>query len=316
MNRHQNLLTFFALILAFFACEKPRKNDKNEERLPSGVIFQILERNPKGEKLKEGEYAMIHLISKLDTFEVDNSYKRALLDSSLRNGFSIPVKGEKGLPTEVLPFLQIGDSVKIKVSLDTLVKKYPFFDQFAQEMQRQGKKNVYFEYWVKITGKKTKEQVQKDAQLAEQRQQENLKKKEAEEESKLEAYIKENKLEMQKTASGLYYKITKTAPENPQAKAYDTVYVHYTGKFLDGKVFDSSLNRKEPLQFVLGMGSVIKGWDEGIALLRKGEKAQLLIPSKLAYGAMGGGETIPPFSTLLFEVELIDIKPNKNLNQK
>lgn len=316
MNRNQNLLTFLVLIFAIFACEKPRENDKNEYKLPSGVIFQILERNPKAEKLKEGEYAMMHLISKVDTIEVDNSYQRALTDTSFRNGFPVLIKVEKGMPTEVLPFLQVGDSLKIKVSLDTLVKRYPYFDQFAQEMQTKGKKNVYFEYWVRITGKKTKEQIQKEAQLAEQKQQENLKKKELEEERKLEAYIKENKLEMQKTASGLYYKITKTAPENPQAKAYDTVYVHYTGKFLDGKVFDSSLNRKEPLQFVLGMGNVIKGWDEGIALLRKGEKAQLLIPSKLAYGTMGAGETIPPFSTLLFEVELIDIKPNKNLNQK
>ncbi len=315
MSHSQNLLTLLLLIFAFFACEKPRKNDKNEERLPSGVIFQILERNPKGEKLKEGEYAMIHLISKVDTIEMDNTYKRALVDTSVKNGFSLLIKPERGMPTEVLPFLQVGDSVKIKVSMDTLVKRYPFFDQFAQEMQMRGKKNVYFEYWVRITGKKTKEQIQKEAQLAEQKEQENIKKKEAEEENKLEAYIKENKLEMQKTASGLYYKIIKTAPDNPQAKAYDTVYVHYTGKFLDGKVFDSSLNRNEPLQFVLGIGSVIKGWDEGIALLRKGEKAQLLIPSKLAYGAMGGG-TIPPFSTLLFEVELVDIKPNNNPNQK
>lgn len=315
MNRIQNLLILFVLIFAFFTCEKPRKNDKNEERLPSGVIFQILERNPKGEKLKEGDYAIMHLISKIDTLEIDNTYKRASVDTSLKNGFSLLIKSEKGMPTEVLPFLQVGDSVKIKVSMDTLVKRYPFFDQIAQEIQMKGKKNVYFEYWVRITGKKTKEQIQKEAQLAEQRQQENLKKKEAEEESKLEAYIKENKLEMQKTVSGLYYKITKVAPENPQAKAYDTVYVHYIGKFLDGKVFDSSFNRNEPLQFVLGTGSVIKGWDEGIALLRKGEKAQLLIPSKLAYGAMGGG-TIPPFSTLLFEVELVDIKPNKNPNRK
>jgi FKBP-type peptidyl-prolyl cis-trans isomerase len=305
-------LTIFVLVVSLFAllaCEKPRRTASNEEKLPSGVIFQILERNPKGEKLMEGEYAMMHLISKVDTIEVDNTYKRAKIDTNFRKGFSVLVKPEKGMPTEVLPFLQVGDSVKIKISLDTLVKRYPFFDQFAQELK--GKKNVFFEYWVRITGKKTKEQVQKEAQEAEKRQQEDLKKKEAEELTKLEAYIKENKLDLQKTASGLYYKITKTAPQNPQAQKYDTVYVHYTGKLLDGKVFDSSLSRNEPFQFVLGMGSVIKGWDEGIALLRKGEKAQLLIPSNLGYGAMGGGSVIPPFATLFFEVELIDIKPNK-----
>ncbi|MCS6796434.1 MAG: FKBP-type peptidyl-prolyl cis-trans isomerase [Raineya sp.] len=312
--KHLNFYSVLMSFLIFFACEKPRKTENKEEKLPSGVIFQIINRNPNGEKLKEGDFVQMHLISKVDTIEVDNTYQRAKIDTNFRNGFTLQVKTEKGMPTEVLPFLQVGDSVKIKISLDTLVRRYPYFDQFAQQLQ--GKKNVFFEYFVKVTGRKTKQQVQKEQQEAERKQQENLKKKEDEEIAKLEAYLKENKLDMQKTASGLYYKITKNAPNNPQAKPYDTVVVHYTGKFLDGKVFDSSLNRNEPFQFVLGMGSVIKGWDEGIALLRKGEKAQLLIPSKLGYGAMGAGSTIPPFSTLLFEVELLDIKPNKEANKK
>lgn len=303
---------YFYLIanLLLTACEKPRKTENKEEKLPSGVIFQVLERNPKAEKLKIGEYALLHLISKVDTIEVDNTYKTALVDTNFKNGFLILVQPDRGMPTEVLPFLQVGDSVKIKVSLDTLVKRYPYFDQFYQNQK--DKKNLFFEYWLRVTGKKTKEQVQKEIQEAEKRRLEEQKNKEAEELKKLEAYIQENKLEVQKTSSGLYYRITKKVPENPQAKKYDTVFVHYTGRFLDGKVFDSSINRGEPFQFVLGMGNVIKGWDEGIALLRKGEKAQLLIPSTLGYGPMGAGTTIPPYSSLIFEVELVDIKPYKD----
>lgn len=111
-----------------------------------------------------------------------------------------------------------------------------------------------------------------------------------------------------KTASGLEY-IEIKAGTGKQAEAGKTVSVHYTGKFQNGKVFDSSVTRGEPLTFPLGRGRVIKGWDEGIALMKVGGKAQLIIPPDLAYGERGaGGGVIPPNATLLFEVELVDVK--------
>ena len=110
-----------------------------------------------------------------------------------------------------------------------------------------------------------------------------------------------------KTASGLEYTETE-AGAGVQAVAGKTVKVHYTGKFPDGKVFDSSVSRGEPLEFVLGQGRVIKGWDEGIALMKVGGKAQLTIPSHLAYGERGAGGVIPPNATLVFDVELVEVK--------
>lgn len=86
------------------------------------------------------------------------------------------------------------------------------------------------------------------------------------------------------------------------------VTVHYTGKLTNGKVFDSSVSRGQPFQFKVGVGMVIKGWDEGVTQLRKGEKAMITCPPEYAYGSRGAGGVIPPNATLIFEVEVIDFK--------
>ena len=110
-----------------------------------------------------------------------------------------------------------------------------------------------------------------------------------------------------KTASGLEF-IEVQQGAGAQALKGKTVSVHYTGKFPDGKVFDSSYQRGDPIEFPLGKGAVIKGWDEGIAMMKVGGKAQLIIPPHLAYGERGAGGVIPPNATLVFDVELVEVK--------
>ena len=110
-----------------------------------------------------------------------------------------------------------------------------------------------------------------------------------------------------KTESGLRYKIIQKG-EGAQAEKGKTVSVHYKGSLTDGTVFDSSYKRNQPIDFPLGMGQVIPGWDEGIALLKIGDKARFVIPPSLGYGAHGAGGVIPPNATLVFDVELVGVK--------
>lgn len=109
------------------------------------------------------------------------------------------------------------------------------------------------------------------------------------------------------TPSGLTYLITKKGTGRP-LKAGDTVVLNYTGTLTNGVKFDSSYDHNEPLEFKLGAGRVIKGWDEGVAKLRTGDHAILVIPGKLAYGPKGIPNVIPPDATLIFMIEVIEVK--------
>ncbi|MES2621587.1 MAG: peptidylprolyl isomerase [Bacteroidota bacterium] len=122
-----------------------------------------------------------------------------------------------------------------------------------------------------------------------------------------EEYIKANNLKAQKTASGLYY-VVEEEGKGAKAVAGKNVEVHYTGTLTDGSKFDSSRDRGQPLPFTLGQGQVIKGWDEGIALMSVGSKYKLIIPANLGYGANGAGGVIPPNATLVFDTELMGVK--------
>ena len=161
-------------------------------------------------------------------------------------------------------------------------------------------------YEVEILDVKTKAEYDKeqaDFKKSEQMKSDTLK---TAEPLLLEKYLKDNKITVKPRPSGLYY-IPVLEGTGPKAEAGKTVKVHYTGKLLDGKVFDSSRERKNPIEFMLGRSQVIKGWDEGISLMKQGGKATLIIPSAIGYSDRDMG-VIPPYSTLVFEVELVEVK--------
>lgn len=129
----------------------------------------------------------------------------------------------------------------------------------------------------------------------------------AAEKAEAEAKMEQLAAGFDKTESGLRYKMIQKG-NGKKAENGKVVSVHYSGQLENGKVFDSSYTRKKPIEFPLGRGNVIEGWDEGIALLQVGDKARFVIPSHLGYGSRGAGGAIPPNATLIFDVELMDVK--------
>ena len=129
----------------------------------------------------------------------------------------------------------------------------------------------------------------------------------AEEKAAAESELDKLASGFEKTESGLRYQIIQKG-DGVKAEKGKTVSVHYKGQLPDGTVFDSSYKRNQPIDFPLGRGQVIQGWDEGVQLLKVGDKARFVIPSDLGYGARGAGGVIPPNATLIFDVELMDVK--------
>ena len=128
----------------------------------------------------------------------------------------------------------------------------------------------------------------------------------AAEKAKQDAELDKVAAGFESTASGLRYKMIQKG-NGAKAEKGKQVSVHYEGSLLSGDVFDSSYKRNSPIDFQLGIGQVIPGWDEGISLLKVGDKARFVIPSDLAYGSAGAGGVIPPNATLIFDVELMNV---------
>ncbi|MBL7718675.1 MAG: FKBP-type peptidyl-prolyl cis-trans isomerase [Flavipsychrobacter sp.] len=270
------------------ACTAAQAQDKGFTMLPSGLQYNLVKDAPGDKKAKSGDYVLMHLQRK--------SADTLLFDSrTLNNNEPVPYPianvAFAGDPVEALMMVTPGDSIVIRVPVDSLRKnniQYPY---------------TGLDMYIKVVDIKTKTEMEEEAK----------KKAEAQKgiDDKLIAdYLKKNKIKAKKTESGLYYSITKPG-EGEVIKAGQTAHVMYVGKLLDGTIFDANMGadakHTDPLQVRVGQGMVIKGWDEGLLLLKKGEKATFYIPSPMAYGPQSPSPAIPANSVLVFDVEITNV---------
>jgi FKBP-type peptidyl-prolyl cis-trans isomerase len=275
------------------------------QRTTRGAQYQIFTNNT-GDKIKLNDVITFQFIQKTD--------KDSVLFSTYTAGHPVQVQivpsQNVGDLMEIFPLLTAKDSALVKVPTDSIFvgheeQRPPFFP-----------KGSYLTFILKI------ERVQSlnDA-IAERNA--AIEKIKAAESTDAAKYIADHNLQLTTTASGLKYVITTPSTKRKALKG-DTLMVNYIGHGLDDKVFDTSVESAakasgtfqegrpyEPLEVIVGAGRVIPGWDEGLLLLNEGSKATFVIPSNLAYGAQGQGE-IKPYSTLVFDVELVKIKPIKH----
>jgi FKBP-type peptidyl-prolyl cis-trans isomerase FkpA len=261
----------------------------------NGLKYQIHEQSDNERKGKVGDILTMHLtlLNNKDSVLRDTHKEGAPFQMLLQ------VPPFKGSYEEGLTMLSKGDSATFYVSADSL------FTRAMQPLPPGVEKGSDIGIAVKVMNIQTEDEYKK-SQAA------DFEKQKAIDAKIVDDYVAKNGLagKGQKSPSGLF-SVTTQPGSGPTPKPGDVVLVHYTGKLLNGKVFDSSLTNPQsggkPVQLQIGVGMVIPGWDEGVMKMHKGEKATLVIPSTLAYGPRGN-QGIAPNSVLTFDIELVDIQ--------
>ncbi len=270
-----------------------------EVKKVKGIEYKILKDVP-GPNAKVGDMIEFHILAKCDTLTLGDSRRD-------NNGKPVPMQVQETTDVaqfqSVFPFLSAGDSAVVTISCDTMLavikKTNPNQSQLPPWLKAGNKVTVT----ISMVSVKSKEQAEADAKAASSKQA-------AEEDKALQDYFTKNNLKPTKTASGLYYIISKEGT-GANIAAGQMVSMNYTGKLLNGTTFDSNLDsafkHKELFKFPVGAHQVIPGWDEGVMLLKKGSKATLFVVSPLAYGDRAMGPLLPANSTLMFDVEVVDV---------
>ena len=293
MNKLTLLATILLAGIVMFttSCDGGSKSNLNDyNQTESGLLYKIHINGEGTTSPQEGDF--------LDVIMVYGTEDSVLFDSRTlptQEQMSVPMMASvfKGDIYEGLALMKQGDSATFALNADSVWLKL-----FRMPAPPPGLDSLdYLYFHVQLNEILTKEEMQarKDAELREM------------EEGELAArteYLEANYPDAVPTESGLYYVRTKKGSGKKPVPGQN-ITVHYTGTLLDGTKFDSSVDRGTPYSFPLGKGRVIKGWDEGIALMQKGEKGVLIVPSDLGYGPRGS-RSIAPFATLIFEVELVD----------
>ena len=297
MSKLTKLVSTMAITTAvvLVACKSNNSEYEGYTKNENGLYYKLINHDEKGVTPKVGDGISISYkftLTKNDSVILDS--KKFSQDPSGKMDLPMFQSSFKGSLEDGILMLAKGDSASFILSADSFYLK----TQRAKELPAFIKPGDKLTINVKLYDVKSKEQVQQE-RMAEMQQLA------AQEKMKIDAYIVQNKITTQPTASGMYI-VEKVKGKGKKIQKGDIAQVHYKGMFVDGKVFDSSEGR-EPLSLPAGGGQVIPGWDEAILTMTEGTKAQLIIPSNLAYGPQGM-QSIPPFCPLVFEIEIVSVK--------
>lgn len=268
-----------------------------------GLMYRIIEDKAGDVHPQIGDYLQFHAKIKIGDSVVTNSYE-------VGDGSPFPfVMNEvpyKAYFTYGFKLLTVGDSAIFYTPVDTM-RTYQQFDTWVKDTDT-------ITYEVRLVSIQSKADFEAD----QKRKMDSMKRvmdsmnaiQIGDDDKSLQDYFAKNNIKPKKTDLGVYYTIQK-AGSGDNIKSGQAASVKYTGMLIDGTKFDSnvdpSFGHTDPFQLIVGQGQVIKGWDDGLQMLKKGSKARLYIPSALGYGAMGSGDRIPPNANLIFDVEILDV---------
>ena len=298
MNKITMLLSS-ALFVGLFSCNKSEFDGFTKAE--NGLHYQFFTQDENGVKAVEGDGVSIKIVYSLKRTPNDSVLFDSKLNSEDGTGtvrYILPKSSFPGSLEDAITMMAKNDSAAFIISADSFFLKTNKM-QALPPFAKPGDKLL-------VTIKMMEIKTKKDLDENQKKQEAEIAKMGEAEKPKLDQYLMENKITTVPTASGLIFIETQKGKGSAHPKATDEVTVHYTGTLLDGTKFDSSVDRGQPATFPLSQ--VIPGWTEAIQLMTKGSKAKLVIPSNLGYGPRGAGGQIPPFSSLIFEVELLDFK--------
>ena len=267
-----------AALTLLFSC------GKKFETLDNGVKYKILSHDENAKPIGKGDLVLVNLILKTE-------HDSIILETFTKNTPRY-IPFEEPVLSQVFSVLSKGDSLELLVNADTL-----FMKSFGMPKPANIKNGENIHFTMKIVESLD----QKEILRKRNDQQKELMIKDSIGVTKLLSTL----TDVKQTPSGLRYVVEKST-SGKQPKSGDKLTVKYKGTLLSGEVFDATKEGGDPLVFTVGLGQVIKGWDEALLLMHEGEKYKLIIPPGLAYGD-GGQGPIPPMSTLVFEVELIKV---------
>lgn len=293
----KQLLIISGILALAVSCKQPKF--KGYEQTDNNLYYKFFVKNDTTISPQVGDgIAIRYIIKKQSNDSLIVNSKDVSRDGSGVAKFLLQAPTFKGSIEDGILMMHKGDSASFIISADSFFLK----TNKMNELPKFIRPGEYLNVFIKLVDVKTK----KELEANQKKQEEELAKLKEEEKQKLDEYIKKNKITIKPTNSGLYY-IELKKGKGEKISVNTVARVHYRGELIDGTLFDSS-EGKEPIEVIVGMGEVIAGWDEALQMMQKGTKAKIILPSSIAYGKQQVGP-IPPYSTLIFTIEVVDITP-------